>query len=107
MGTLKNILKKTFLPVQNMSLRSYVINFTMDTIRLLLGLRDPSIPPTRLMFDGFPSVSAFKRNGEEYLGFFLKICNLKPNEDVLDVGCGIGRKTIPLTRYLDNNGRYE
>jgi ubiquinone/menaquinone biosynthesis C-methylase UbiE len=59
------------------------------------------------MFDGPRDIFTFKKNGEEFLRYYMELCKLKPNEKILDVGCGIGRKTIPLTRYLDENGRYE
>ena len=39
--------------------------------------------------------------------FFIELGSLKPNETVLDVGCGIGRMAAPLTKYLDKNGSYE
>ena len=32
---------------------------------------------------------------------------LKPDERVLDAGCGIGRIAVPLTEYLDESGGYE
>jgi SAM-dependent methyltransferase len=78
-----------------------------DTVDLLSGRRGPLIPPTRLMFDGPRDVATFKKNGEEFLRYYIELCGLKPHERVLDVGCGIGRKTIPLTTYLDETGRYE
>lgn len=36
---------------------------------------------------------------------FLKRCGLKPEDFVLDFGCGFGRTAIPLLRYLEP-GRY-
>jgi SAM-dependent methyltransferase len=78
-----------------------------DTVDLLSGRRGPLIPPTRLMFDGPRDVATFKENGEEFLRYYIELCGLKPHERVLDVGCGIGRKTIPLTTYLDETGSYE
>lgn len=32
---------------------------------------------------------------------------LTPEGNILDIGCGIGRLAVPLTRYLGNQGRYE
>lgn len=83
------------------------IFYVEDTFDFLLGKKDPTIPPTRLMFDGPQDAELFKQNGEEFLRYFITIGHLKPNEVVLDVGSGIGRKAIPLTKYLDSTGRYE
>jgi SAM-dependent methyltransferase len=49
----------------------------------------------------------FTAIGEEFLGYFKSLGGLQPHERVLDVGCGIGRMAIPLTRYLDPRGSYE
>ncbi len=49
----------------------------------------------------------FKKIGEDFLRYFIELGDLKPNERVLDVGCGIGRMAIPLTEYLDKRGSYE
>lgn len=45
--------------------------------------------------------------GEDYLRYFREVCELRPDEAVLDVGCGVGRMAVPLTRYLSAAGRYE
>lgn len=102
----KNIIKK-IVPRPLISTIICSIYFPGDIIDLILGRRDPLIPPMRLMFDGPRDISTFKKNGEEYLQYYVKLCNLKSNEKILDVGCGIGRKTISLTKYLDKDGRYE
>ena len=44
--------------------------------------------------------------GQELFGHFKTIGELRPNERVLDIGCGIGRMAIPLTKYLVD-GSYE
>jgi len=71
---------------------------------LLLGRRDELTPPRRMIFVGNGD---FKKIGEEYLRYFIEICGLKPDERVLDVGCGIGRMAVPLTKYLNKKGSYE
>jgi ubiquinone/menaquinone biosynthesis C-methylase UbiE len=35
------------------------------------------------------------------------LINLEPTASVLDIGCGIGRLAIPLTKVLNEKGRYE
>jgi SAM-dependent methyltransferase len=83
------------------------ILWTKDLLDAGLGRREPMIPPRRLMFDGPRDVAVFKQNGAEFMRYYTDLCNLRPDEHVLDVGCGMGRKTIPLTTYLSQAGRYE
>lgn len=64
-------------------------------------------PPTHMMFDGPQDEAIFKANGEEFLRIYCDLCGLMPTESILDVGSGIGRKTIPLTYYLDPTGSYD
>ncbi len=45
--------------------------------------------------------------GEEFLNHFQTLCHLQADECVLDVGCGIGRMALPLTKYLSAAARYE
>src|SRR5262245_18867199 len=65
------------------------------------------VPPVDQMFDGPQSWEAFKANGEEFLGYYKDVWKLRRDEAMLDVGCGIGRKTLPLTRYFSNGASYE
>ena len=76
----------------------------MDTVDLLLGRRDKLVPPRGSIFIGDGD---FKRVGEEFLHYFIELGHLRPDERVLDVGCGIGRMALPLTRYLTEKGSYE
>ncbi len=48
----------------------------------------------------------FIKVGEDFLKHFIKIGNLKENYSVLDVGCGLGRMALPLSEYLNEEGKY-
>ena len=65
------------------------------------------VPMVDQMFDGPPSLEEFKANGEEFLEIYKKLCGLRPDERMLDVGSGIGRKTLPLTQYFNRRAVYE
>ena len=86
---------------------------TFDRIRQklflikLFGKYAALIPPLELMHDGPIGFEEFKANGEEFFRYYTKLCGLKPHEKMLDVGCGIGRKTFLLTRYLNADGSYD
>lgn len=75
--------------------------------RRLFGRLAPLIPPEELMHDGPPTYLAFKENGEEFFRLYKDLCDLKPHERMLDIGCGIGRKTFLLTGHLSPQGTYE
>lgn len=62
------------------------------------------IPPVELMYDG--PAEDWLVNGLEFLDHYITIGRLKFDERMLDVGSGLGRKTIPLLGYL-LTGSYE
>jgi ubiquinone/menaquinone biosynthesis C-methylase UbiE len=99
----KNIKQFPFKPIRS-ALRNFVY-FAIDLVDLLLGRRDMLTPPRRLAL--LAGGGDYKKTGEEFLRYFIELGSLKPNETVLDVGCGIGRMAAPLTKYLDKNGSYE
>lgn len=74
-----------------------------DQIR---GRRQPMVPPRRLMYDGPQDADIFVQNGHEFLGYYVDLCHLQPTESVIEIGSGMGRKALPLTSYLDNQGQY-
>lgn len=79
----------------------------LDLKDQLLGQRDPLIPPRKLMYDGPRDPEIFKQNGAEFFRYYRELCQLQPTESILDVGCGVGRKTRPLVTYLASAARYE
>ena len=67
----------------------------------------PLVPPPEAMFDGPQGYDHFKSNGEEFLAIYRDWCGLRQDEVMLDIGSGIGRKTLPLTHYFDTHARYD
>jgi SAM-dependent methyltransferase len=64
------------------------------------------IPPLHMQTDGPRGYAVFRQNGEEALRFYRSEMALRPDAKFLDIGCGIGRKTISLTQYLSDQGLY-
>lgn len=77
-----------------------------QTIRLF-GRDARLVPPLEMMHDGPGGYGEFKANGREFFRHYVELCGLRPDERMLDIGCGIGRKTLPLISYLSARGAYE
>lgn len=60
--------------------------------------------PTVNLEAGQPGV--FKKLGKKYLEYFKNLTNLEPNYKVLEIGCGMGRFAMPLTKFLNESGEY-
>lgn len=76
-----------------------------DTMDLVLGRRDALTPP--LVLRRFVGEGLWQETGENFLRFFIEYCDLARDASFLDVGCGIGRIAVPLTRHIGPDGRYE
>jgi len=68
----------------------------------LTGKAEKDLPPLRLRDVG---AGDFRRIGED-LATLLVRHGLKPEHRVLDVGCGVGRVALPLTRFI-TSGTYD
>ena len=76
----------------------------IDIFERVTGKRDAITPPRGKIFIGSGD---FLMQGERLLDILTQHGGLMPSHRVLDVGSGIGRVAIPLTKYLDAKGSYE
>jgi len=65
--------------------------------------RSPLLPPVALRDVG---PGNFQETGREFLGHMVSLGSLQPSDAVLEIGCGPGRMSLPLTSYLSTEGRY-
>lgn len=80
-----------------------VYHSLLDNLELLIGKRDKSAPPRRLIKQtgiGLDLVA------EESIQHLLELAELKPDASVLEVGCGCGCSARLLTRRLADRGGY-
>jgi SAM-dependent methyltransferase len=63
---------------------------------------DAMVPSAKAAaYVGGGDTETFKIIGRMNVQWMREYAGLQPHEDVLEVGCGIGRMAIPLTQYLD------
>lgn len=77
----------------------------IDVVERVSGSKDPMTPPKSRIFTG--GVEGFGPSGDRLVERLAAVTVLGPNSRVLDVGSGIGRLAVPLTRYLNDAGSYE
>ena len=60
----------------------------------------------RIEISGTNRTDEGSTKSDEFLGYLVDLCGLQPGDAVLEVGCGSGRTALPLTDYLNREGRY-
>ena len=83
-------------------LRKYLHAAYIDFRLFLAGKSEPDLPPLRLRDVG---QGDFRRIGEGLAAMLVRH-GLEPQHRVLDIGCGVGRVALPLTRIL-TTGTYD
>jgi len=76
----------------------------VDVYDSITGRRPEGVPPRGKIFTG---PGDYVKLGEKFLGYFTELAGLKPYHSVLDIGCGIGRMALPLTKFLNEKGSYD
>ena len=76
-----------------------------DLYKTITGQRHPYEPPKGDIYTG--SGGDFIDTGRQQFNLLERYVGLKPDDQVLDIGSGIGRTAVPFTRFLNENGRYE
>lgn len=75
-----------------------------ELLRVTRRNRFLPIPPQERNFVGDGDFLAI---GCEFLRHFVELGGLRPQDRVLEIGCGLGRMALPLTQFLDAPaGRY-
>lgn len=87
-----------------LELRRYLHAAYIDLRLFATGKVEHDLPPLRLRDVG---QGDFRRIGEELAELLVRAGKLQPGDRVLDIGCGVGRVAIPLTRYLSGQGSYD
>lgn len=68
----------------------------------------PTPPPELVrLYSGSDDAEHFHRTGREFLGHFVNHGGLRPDDRVLDLGCGCGRMALALLPFLSPRGSYE
>ncbi len=60
-----------------------------------------------MLFDGSTTLEQFRSLGENFVSYFLvNHARVRPGDRILDIGCGLGQKARPLTKFLSGEGSY-
>lgn len=76
----------------------------LDYFSRLLNHKE-DLPPLHLRRYVGP-LDSFESSGAEFMDHLRLLAELRPEERVLDIGCGCGQMALRLEKYLDESGSY-
>ncbi|WP_242156882.1 class I SAM-dependent methyltransferase [Aestuariivivens sediminis] len=82
--------------------------FPIDLLDQVLGRRHKYVPPRGMIYTGSSIGSKeYLKQGQFQLNLLKEEIDLLPSDKVLDIGSGVGRTAIALTKYLNKEGTYD
>lgn len=82
--------------------------FPADLLDKIQGKRHKYVPPRGSIYTGSPAnAEAYIDQGKRQLVLLKNHIDLKSNDEILDIGSGIGRTAIALTEFLEPEGGYK
>ncbi len=87
-----------------------VRDFLVDPLEYWVSNLAGEVTPHRhlIRLSGYGgNVTVFREEGKKQLRYCVELADLKPDDRMLEVGCGMGRLAAALTKYLNETGRYE
>jgi SAM-dependent methyltransferase len=105
-NTLRNLWYN--LPTKQKYIVRKLYYFPIDLWDKLTGKTNKYVPSRGSIYTGSPSgAEKFLKQGEQQLQLLTTYIDLKPTDSVLDIGSGIGRTAIALSKYLNKTGSYD
>jgi len=83
--------------------RLYFLPF--DVVDQRVGQHADLVPPMSEIYDG--GGHAYLETGARFVQLLVGANCLRPDFRVLDIGCGMGRLAVALSKYLSDDGLYE
>lgn len=87
---------------------SQLLSLLSEYTNFFIYGREKNVPPVlfRKKVCGKASINYFKATGIKSINILKQLAYLKPDEKILDIGCGVGRVALPLTQFLNKKGEY-